>query len=178
MTCELVVPPSGPDPVAIIALIVSGFVFGWQILSYLLQGQRVTVEVFTARTVQIGDQTIGNPNEGVIAVTIRARGRVAVQVDSWAVVFPGSKKGEVRALPEASLRVQFPSHHAFKITPEATPFTVDAGHSKTFYIPREPVEAAQQLPGYDLHEGRIEVYFGARRKFRDSKSIAERLGIE
>lgn len=160
--------------IAITALVFSAASLTWQVVTFLMQGQRATVEVFSASTAMLGVLNEEGERQGVLAVTVRAKGRVPVQVDAWAIVFARDKEGNANALLEAAMRAQYPQHVAFR-TGKNLPVTVDPGHSATFYIPREPVEAATNIPGTDLNDGHIEVYFGARRKFRDRKSVAQRL---
>jgi hypothetical protein len=177
MTCELVVPPSGPDPVAIIALIVAaaGLIWGvaWAIATHLLGGQRVKVEVTNMRGVDLGDPT---KSHDMLMVTIRAIGRMPVQVSAWAVMFPTEKKGTFHVIHQELMKLQYPTHPAI-LAATKTPFTVEPGHAERILIPAEPLKALYETGERDFSKGFIQVSFGARRDFRDKTNLAERMGL-
>jgi hypothetical protein len=178
MTCGIP-PETGQDPIAVVALIVAvlalAWGIAWAIAAHVLAGQRISVSITKMTSL---DPTGTIKSQELLQMTVSATGRVAVQVTGWAILFPlgKRKKDGYHFIPSAMMQNQFGDHLAF-LASKKLPLTIEPGHSQDIYIPVEPLHALYESQTRDFNEGFIQITFGARRVFRDKKSLAERMRI-
>lgn len=150
--------------VSIVSLLVT---LGWNILNYLLTGQRAKLSVTPMKLLAVGG---GLEMEPVVQLTVSSVGRVPVEVIGWSVAFPDDHH-----LHWATVKAQYGSLTSVHLGDDL-PKVIEEGRSGNFCIPVVAIEKVAELHGLDLTKGYVQVYFGARKHLRDSKSIAERLG--
>jgi hypothetical protein len=153
--------------VAVLALLVSGTALGWNILNYLLTGQRAELNVTSMRVINRG---MGQEMEPFVQITVRATGRVPVELTAWSLAFPGDIH-----FHSALIEEQY-GHLSNVYLGDKLPKLIQPGSSGSFNLPKVAVEAIEKVHQLDLRKGHVQVYFAARKQLRDKKSIAERLG--
>lgn len=138
---------------------------GWNVLNYLLTGQRAALSVIGMRMLTAA----GTDMEPVIQITVQATGRIPVEVTSWNVTFPDDLR-----MHSAFIRMQYGKLDSVHLGDEL-PKVIPPGSSGSFNFPRVAIEKGAEQHGLNLSDGHIQVYFAARKPLRDKKSIAERL---
>jgi|GEM_PF-5275136 hypothetical protein len=149
--------------IAALALLVSGTTLGWNILSYLLQGQRAKLNIGPIRVL---DTEGTSEKERAIQITVISTGRVPVEVTGWSVRFPNDVH-----LHSELISLQYRQFESIHLGDEI-PKLIQPGGRGTFLLPRVAVEAAAKHYDLDLDGGRIHVYFAARKPLRDKRRIS------
>ncbi|MGH4013631.1 MAG: hypothetical protein ACRDSL_06790 [Pseudonocardiaceae bacterium] len=152
-----------------LALLVSGLALGWNIVNYLLTGQRAKLHVMAAKLV---DPTNGKTHEPVVTMTVSATGRVPIEVTGWSLSFPDDSH-----LHSELVRLQY-GHLEGVHLGDDLPKLIQPGCSGTFMLPRVAIDAAAKHYNFDLNKGHIQIFFAARKTLRDKSSIAKRISLK
>jgi hypothetical protein len=152
--------------IAAVALVVGGASLGWNILNYLLTGQRAELAVASMRLII---PSTASEIEPIVQLKVSATGRVPVEVTGWSLAFPDNLH-----LRSTEVEVQYGNLSSIYLG-DKLPKVIQPGSSGSFNLPRVAIEKSVENYKLDLSQGYIQVYFAARKKLRDTKSIAERL---
>ncbi len=153
---------------SLVALVFSAIAIGWQIANFFLTGQRVKVDVTGMNVVSVSPQELHEP---IIQVTVRATGRVPVEVTGWAVRWPNNQ-----AIVGAIIAAQYGNRPGVFLG-DPLPTLIEPGRSASFNIPQVAITQARDVLGLDPHEGKLDVYFSARRRKRFRKSVADLVAL-
>jgi len=151
--------------ISILAFAVGGASLGWNVLNYLLTGQRAELSISAMRLLT----TVATEMEPVVQITVRATGRVPVEVTGWSLTFPDNLH-----LPSSMVEMQYESLSSVHLG-DKLPKVIQPGSRGLFNLPQVAIEKCAEHYNLNLNKGRIQVYFAARKQLRDKKSIAERL---
>lgn len=151
--------------ISALAFVVGGASLGWNVLNYLLTGQRASLSVSGMRLIT----TMGTEMEPVLQITVMATGRMPVEVTGWSVTFYDDLH-----LHSTFVRMQYEGFETIHLGDDL-PKMIQPGSSASFNIPKVAIEKGAEHQKLDLNEGYIHVYFAARKPLRDKKSIAQRL---
>ncbi|MGH3712176.1 MAG: hypothetical protein ACRDT4_01730 [Micromonosporaceae bacterium] len=152
--------------IAVLAFLVSGVSLGWNIVSFLLQGQRAELSVTPMRLL---NPMMGSEMEPVVQITVRATGRQPIEVTGWSLTFPDNAH-----LHSVLIETQYGNLSSVHLG-DKIPKVIQPGSSGSFHLPQVAIEKAAEVHKLDPRKGHIQVYFAARKQLRDKKSIAERL---
>ncbi len=150
--------------ISALAFVVSGASLGWNVLNYLLTGQRASLSASGMRLLT----TMGTEMEPVLQITVMATGRVPVEVTSWSVMFPNDLH-----LHSTLVHMQYDRFKEIHFGDDL-PKMIQPGSRASFNIPKVAIEKGGEHQKLDLNEGYINVYFAARKPLRDKKAIAQR----
>jgi hypothetical protein len=150
--------------ISVLALMVSSGALAWQVVSYLLTGQRAKVSVARMNLLSIPD---GAKMEPVVQITVSAVGRVPVEVTSWSISYPGEQH-----LHSAMVGLQYAKFSDVYLG-DTLPMVVEPGRSASFNVPAAAIEAARDKLGHDPSVGRLAVHFAARRSIRIGNPIGD-----
>lgn len=152
--------------IAILALVLSAAALGWNVASFILQGQRAKLVVTSMGVLSTNPPT---PMEPVLQMTVSATGRQPVEVTGWCLAYPKNQY-----LHSALVGLQYGSFPSVFLG-DTIPHVVQPGSSASFNIPRVAVEKAAEHLGLDPRQGQAQIFFAARRPLRDKRSIADYL---
>jgi hypothetical protein len=140
---------------------------GWNIISYLLSGQRAKLSVSSISVLNAGS---GTPQQPAIQITVSATGKVPIEVTGWSLSFPDEFH-----IHSDLVRLQYGHLEGIHLGDEI-PKVIQPGGRGIFLLPRVVVDAGVRNYNFDLTKGRIHVFFAARKPLHDTQSIARRLG--
>lgn len=150
--------------ISVLALMVSSGGLAWQVVNYLLTGQRAKVSVARMNLLSVPD---GTKMEPVVQITVSAVGRVPVEVTSWSISYPDEQH-----LHSTMVGLQYGKFPDVYLG-DTLPMVVEPGRSASFNIPAVAIEAARDTLGHDPSAGRLAVHFAARRSIRIAKPIGD-----
>ncbi|MFF2027234.1 hypothetical protein [Rhodococcus koreensis] len=148
-----------------LALTVSGASLGWNVLNFILTGQRAELSISVVRPLT----TTGETLEPVVQITVRGTGRVPIEVTGWSLTFP-----ENFVLHSALVSAQYGQLRSVYLG-DQLPKTIQPGGSGSFNLPTIAIEKSVENYQLDSAKGHIQVHFAARKPLRDKKPVAERL---
>jgi hypothetical protein len=152
--------------ISVLAFVVSGATFGWNLLNYLLTGQRAQLRVSSMRAL---NTETGTEMQPFLQVTVSATGRVPVEVTGWSLAFPDDLH-----LHSALIEAQYGNLSDVYLG-DKLPEIIQPGRSGSFNLPTVAIKESGERYKLDLGAGHIQVYFAARKPLRDKKSVTEYL---
>lgn len=150
--------------IAILALMVSSGALGWQVVNYLLTGQRAKVAVTRMNLFSVPAATKLEP---VVQIIVSAVGRVPVEVTSWSVSYPEDQ--HLLSTMVGLQYAQFPD----VFLGDTLPKVIEPGRSASFNIPVAALTAARDKLGHDPSSGRLAVHFAARKSIKVRKPVGD-----
>lgn len=153
--------------ISVLAFVVGGASLGWNVLNYLLTGQRAELNI-TAMNL-LTQRPPEKEMEPVVQITVGATGRVPVEVTGWSLTFPDNLH-----LLSTLVEMQYGALSSVHLG-DKLPKVIQPGSSGSFNLPQIAIKRGAEQHNLDLNKGHIQVYFAARKPLRDKKSIAERL---
>jgi hypothetical protein len=150
--------------ISILALTVSASALVWQMVNYLLTGQRAKVLV---TGMNLLDLAAREKMEPVAQITVLAVGRVPVEVTSWSLSYPGDQH-----LLSTVVAMQYGQFNGVHLG-DSLPMVIEPGRSGNFNVPIAAVAAARDKLGLHPNRGRLSVHFAARRSIKVSKPIGD-----